>query len=303
MITEKLSSLRKNPKVLVESKLCFAASETELGIYDTFEQAQRVKLKSDQLLFCGMVTGRKVMHDDNANYESDFLPNESFVIAPNQTVEIDFPEAAIDDPTTCLAIEISMDRIHRVVEQLESASSLEREFGHWQYDHRILHINHAASTQHLLNRIVQMYTENHQDRQYMIDLAITELTVRLLREQTRNFILDYSEAVPDANGLSAVINYIHRNLDIHIDIDKLCKVAGMSRTKFFTEFKTHFNCTPAAFQLQARLKKAAELLKKNNKITTACFDSGFSDTSHFSRCFRNFYGLSPSEFREGYKSN
>ena len=59
MIKETITSRRQNPKVLVENKISFAGPETELSIYDTFEQADRVKLKSDQLLFCGMVTGKK----------------------------------------------------------------------------------------------------------------------------------------------------------------------------------------------------------------------------------------------------
>ena len=303
MISGKLSNIRKNPKVLVENKISFAAPETELSIYDTYEKASKVQLKSDQLLFCGMVTGKKVMHDAKADYQSDFLPHESFVMAPNHQVEIDFPEAKLESPTTCLAIEISLERINSIIDKVEQQAPLEKEYGPWQYQPHLVHTHHTAQTQQLLNRMVQIYTENHQDRNYMIDLAISELTVRLLRYQTRSFIMSHSEKFPDSNGLNAALSYIDENLANDLDIDQLCKLACMSRTKFFNQFKSHLGCTPGAFQQQARLKKAANMLKQGQKITQICFELGFNDASHFSRSFKRFFSLTPSAYRERHLSS
>lgn len=303
MIKEVLVKQRKNPKVLVENKISFAGPETQLSIYDTFEQANRVRLKSDQLLFCGMVSGKKVMHDDTASYESEFLPHESFVMAPNHGVEIDFPDAKIDQPTTCLAIEISLERIKNIVDRIEQSTPLEPTYGHWQYHQHLVHTRHNEQTQALLNRIVQIYTENHQDRTYMIDLAISELTVRLLRHQTRDFIISHSEQSPDCNGLNAALYFINQNLAASIDIEQLCKISCMSRTKFFQQFRAHLGCTPAAYQQQARLNKAANMIKQGYQITQVCFELGFTNASHFSRCFKQYFSLSPSAFKSRHLSS
>lgn len=297
MIKETITSRRQNPKVLVENKISFAGPETELSIYDTFEQADRVKLKSDQLLFCGMVTGKKVMHDQNLAFETEFFPHESFVMAPDQTVEIDFPEAKLDQPTTCLAIEISTDKIMQTLSNLEQNNPLEKTYGDWQYHPNLVHTHHNAQTQELLNRIVKIYTENHQDRSWMIDLAISELTIRLLRHQTRDFIISHAEKLPDGNGINASLQFIHQKLVEAIDIEELCKIACMSRTKFFQQFKQHLGCTPAVYQQQLRLKKAAEQIKRGERITQICFNLGYANSSHFSRCFKQFFGLSPSQYR------
>ncbi len=53
-----LKDIRK-PKTLVENKISFAADESEVSIYDTYEKASRVHLKADELLLCGMVSGKK----------------------------------------------------------------------------------------------------------------------------------------------------------------------------------------------------------------------------------------------------
>lgn len=298
MIHGSLLNHRQNPKVLVENKISFAGPETELSIYDTFEAAELVSLQADQLLFCGMVTGKKVMHNEDDSFTTPFLPHESFVMAPKQRVQIDFPEARLEQPTTCLAIEISVDKINQVVSMLNQHSPIDQDYGMWQYDQKLLHTHHNTETQALLNRIVQIYTEPHPDRSMLIDLAISELTVRLLREQAREFIIRHSEQIPDCNGLNAAIFQMSRDLALPLDIDELCKISCMSRTKFFEQFKRHLGCTPVAYQQQMRLKQAAKLIRQGKQITQVCFDLGFVNASHFSRSFKHQFGMCPTEYRQ-----
>ncbi|WP_426358377.1 helix-turn-helix domain-containing protein [Pseudocolwellia sp. HL-MZ19] len=303
MITEILCNKKQMPKVLVENKISFAGPESELSIYDTYEQAERVKLKSDQLLFCAMVSGKKVMHADKNDFVTEFIPHESFIMAPNQTVEIDFPIAQWEAPTTCLAIEVSLDRVKDTAQRLNQLAPLEEEFGFWDYSDQLIHTHHNNETEALLNRIVHIYTENHPDRNFMIDLAVSELTVRLLRQQTRDFMLNFCNEEPDNNGLNAVLNYITHHLSDSLDINYLCKVACMSRTKFFIQFKRHLGCTPMAFQHQMRLKKAGLLIKHGKQITQVCFELGFNNASHFCRSFKQFYGMSARDYKTRHLSS
>ena len=300
MITQAIDSVRNPPKVLVENKLSFAGPESELSIYDTYQQAEKVKLQSDQLLFCAMVTGKKVMHSTLDNFHGEFLPHESFIMAPGSSVEIDFPIAQISQPTTCLAIEISSERVQQVSAMLNQQQPLNQAFGHWQYDNKLVHTHHNRETQSVLNRIVHIYTENHPDRSAMVALAVSELTIRLLHQQTREFILAFSQQEPDHNGLNAAINQIELHLNESLSIDELARISCMSRTKFFHEFKVHLGCSPMVYQLQSRLKKAGKLLKQGQQITQTCFALGFINTSHFSRCFKKFYGISPRQYKERY---
>jgi len=302
MITQAIDSVRQPPQVLVENKLSFAGPESELSIYDTYQEAKKVKLLSDQLLFCAMVTGKKVMHSAADNFHGEFLPHESFIMAPGSAVEIDFPIAKIAEPTTCLAIEISSDRVQQVSAMLNQHKPINQVFGQWQYDHKLVHTHHNSETQGVLNRIVQIYSENHPDRSAMVALAVSELTIRLLHQQTREFILAFSQEEPDHNGLSAALNHIELHLSENIVIDDLARIACMSRTKFFHEFKVHLGCTPMAYQSQRRLKQAASLLRQGQQVTQTCFALGFTNTSHFSRCFKKFYGLSPRQYKDRYIS-
>lgn len=303
MISQHIDNSRSTPKVLVENKVTFAGPESELSIYDTYEQAKCVQLKSEQLLFCAMVTGKKVMHSDEEQFNSEFLPHESFVMAPDSMVEIDFPIAQLAKPTTCIAIEISTDRIKQVATSLNESTPINQTFGHWHYNNQLVHTHHNSQTQGLLNRIVHMYSENHQDRSAMISLAVSELIIRLLRHQTRDFMLSFCQQQPDNNSLTATVSYIEKNLAENLDIDVLARIACMGRTKFFNEFRLHFGCSPFAFQQQLRLKNAAILIKQGQQITQTCFELGFNNASHFSRCFKLFYGLTPRQYKQRHQIN
>lgn len=59
--------------------------------------------------------------------------------------------------------------------------------------------------------------------------------------------------------------------------------------------------TPSAEILSRRLKSAAERLmaEPDRTITQIAFDHGFNDSAYFTRCFRNWFGMSPREWRLG----
>jgi len=59
--------------------------------------------------------------------------------------------------------------------------------------------------------------------------------------------------------------------------------------------------TPSAFILERRLRRAADELRvlPNASITRVAFESGFSDSAYFSRCFRERFGASPRAWRSG----
>lgn len=58
----------------------------------------------------------------------------------------------------------------------------------------------------------------------------------------------------------------------------------------------------SGYILERRLRRAAELLagpEQGGSITGIALGSGFGDSSHFARCFRARFGMTPSAFRQG----
>jgi len=282
---------------LVESKLSFSGPDSQLSIYDTFSAASRVGLDAEQLMYCGMVKGKKVMHDFHQEHAEVFLPHESYVMPPGKHVEIDFPDANELQPTTCLTIEIPKERIETISERMRDLTNLDTVEHDWEYQPQIIHNQHTADTQQLLERLVSLYTQDNPDKEMMVDLGVSELIIKLLRQQGRDVLLNYCTKVPDATGITAAIHFLETHITLPLDIEQLCKKACMSRSRLYTEFKKQLGCSPGEYQQQQRLILATDMLKEGKSVTEACFDVGFSDLSHFSRRFNQFFGCAPSQFR------
>ncbi len=293
----KLDNRRQSRHLLVENKLSFAGPDSELSIYDTYQAAKRVGLGAGLLTYCGMVKGKKIMHDFSEHEGKPFLPHESYVMPPGEYVEIDFPEAKESRPTTCLTIEIPRERVEQVSERMRDLTTLEEVKHDWELQSTIIHNHHTTETQLLLERLVTLFTNNHPDKEIMVDLGVTELIVKMLRQQGRDVLLSYCRQQPDINGISAVLNYLDQYYALPLEVDELSKKACMSRSRFYVEFKKQLGCGPGEYQQQLRLKNAAEMIRNGHSISETCYDTGFNDLSHFSRRFTKFYGSTPRQFQ------
>lgn len=297
-----LHKRRQTRHLLIENKVSFGGPDTELSIYDTYQRVNGVGLDADQLLFCGMVSGKKIMHDQTSHTEL-FLPHESYVMPPGESVDIDFPEADEQRPTTCLTIEISRERVTSIAERLQQQVTLDVPQHHWDYHPRILHKHHTRDTQHLLERLVGLYTQNSPERDIMVDLGISELVTRMLREQGRDVLMQYSQRYPDASGLTAAVQYLESHLLQPLDIDTLCRKACMSRSRLYVAFSKQLGCSPGEFLQQRRLRTAAQAIRQGSSITSACYNTGFNDLSHFSRRFSKFFGMTPRSYQQQHRSS
>jgi len=99
-------------------------------------------------------------------------------------------------------------------------------------------------------------------------------------------------------ALRRVRDHIDAHLTKNITLEALSEVAGLSRCHFARAFKQSVGTAPHAYLLQRRLERAERLLKETElSLCQVALDSGFSDQSHFSSCFRRHFGESPRSFR------
>ncbi len=78
---------------LVENQTKFNLNNCEFSIYETHKAAFDVKLHFDTIAFTAMLQGRKYMKLENKTNYFDYFPGESVLVAPGETMVIDFPES------------------------------------------------------------------------------------------------------------------------------------------------------------------------------------------------------------------
>lgn len=92
--------------------------------------------------------------------------------------------------------------------------------------------------------------------------------------------------------------YIEHNFQNDISVENIAKVCGLNRTYFGKIFKEAVGKTPQEFLLNYRMVKATEFLKLTQlSIRDIGQAVGYENQLHFSRAFKNIYGMSPREWR------
>jgi AraC family transcriptional regulator len=96
------------------------------------------------------------------------------------------------------------------------------------------------------------------------------------------------------------IRYIDENLDASLSLEKIAEVSAYSPFHFHRIFKLITGETLQNYILRKRTEKSAFFLavKKDMEIKEIYFDLGFSNASVFSKTFKKYYGMPPSEFRK-----
>jgi AraC-like DNA-binding protein len=79
-------------------------------------------------------------------------------------------------------------------------------------------------------------------------------------------------------------------------VRKMSRLLGLSQRQLQRDTLRHFGLMPLHWVKEQRLTAARELLKKLRSIKTVSDQLGFKQLSHFSREFKLFHGLTPSEF-------
>ena len=80
-------------------------------------------------------------------------------------------------------------------------------------------------------------------------------------------------------------------------LNSLARSIGMSSFHFARVFAELAGAPPHRYLLRVRLNQAATRLLDGTSVTETCFQSGFSNLSHFVRTFQRHFGVSPAQFR------
>lgn len=97
------------------------------------------------------------------------------------------------------------------------------------------------------------------------------------------------------NNFKAIIE---ANVMNSVSIEELCILTGRSQSSFRRDFHAIYNMPPSQWIREKRLDKAKEMLLNTKfAVTDICYALGFESIAHFSRLFKSYFGIAPSEFR------
>lgn len=94
--------------------------------------------------------------------------------------------------------------------------------------------------------------------------------------------------------LVSIIERMEESLEDPLSPSILAKQAGLSTRQLERLFRRYLDRSPKRYYLELRLKKARSLLLQTDmSVINVALACGFSSPSHFSKCYRSFYGRTP----------
>ncbi|MBQ5878679.1 MAG: response regulator, partial [Alistipes sp.] len=104
----------------------------------------------------------------------------------------------------------------------------------------------------------------------------------------------------DEQLIRSLVELIERNIDrSEMTIEDFARALNMAHSTFYNKVKSLFGVTPVEFIRDMRLKRGYQLLQSGAyDISTVSYMVDFSDPRYFSKCFKNRYGISPSQIKE-----
>ena len=109
--------------------------------------------------------------------------------------------------------------------------------------------------------------------------------------------LRYRLGTANAKVVEAV-QVMENHLEDPLSCRQLAETVHLSTRQLERLFRRHFDQTPGQYYLRIRLDKGRNLLRRTGRsILDIAVASGFTSTSHFTRCYRKCFGHTPTEER------
>lgn len=88
-------------------------------------------------------------------------------------------------------------------------------------------------------------------------------------------------------------------LEKEFTITELCRALATSRTSLHRKVTQYTNKSISIYIREFRLQKAfGKLQNHSSTVSTVAYEVGFSDLAYFSKCFKAYYGITPSKILE-----
>jgi len=89
-----------------------------------------------------------------------------------------------------------------------------------------------------------------------------------------------------------------KNFQHDLQLDEFARLCGRSLSAFKRDFEKFYRQTPGKWLNDKRLEYASALLLSSDlNVNEICYESGFTNSSHFNKVFKDKYQVPPKQFR------
>jgi len=110
------------------------------------------------------------------------------------------------------------------------------------------------------------------------------------------------QSLGSTSSVSTVVEiakkYVQENDIKNINLTTVSNHVSMNYTYFSELFKKETGVTFSQYLMDVKMSKAVDLLKNPcNTVQQIAYELGYENPKHFSRAFKNYFGISPTDFK------
>ncbi|EHD6028804.1 AraC family transcriptional regulator [Vibrio parahaemolyticus] len=234
------------------------------------------------------------------------LGEESFIYDANHFLisSVDLPiianiiEASEEQPYLGLIMELDLTEISQLIVDSELAFTQAKEAQKG--------IAVGELSESLLDAFVRLaeLLDEGQNIKILAPIIKREIFYRLLMSEQGTRLHQIVTAGSHSHQIAKAIDWLKNNFVKPLSVGDLASYTGMSKSSFYTHFRSMTSMTPLQFQKKLRLSEARRLmLTENLDAMAATFKVGYESPSQFSREYSRLFGAPPSKDIKSLREN
>ncbi|MFL0951544.1 AraC family transcriptional regulator [Vibrio parahaemolyticus] len=234
------------------------------------------------------------------------LGEESFIYDANHFLisSVDLPiianiiEASEEQPYLGLIMELDLTEISQLIVDSELAFTQSKEAQKG--------IAVGELSESLLDAFVRLaeLLDEGQNIKILAPIIKREIFYRLLMSEQGTRLHQIVTAGSYSHQIAKAIDWLKNNFVKPLSVGDLASYTGMSKSSFYTHFRSMTSMTPLQFQKKLRLSEARRLmLTENLDAMAATFKVGYESPSQFSREYSRLFGAPPSKDIKSLREN
>lgn len=162
----------------------------------------------------------------------------------------------------------------------------------------VLRVENDVALTVLFQSLRAYLAEKEKPAEPLVRLKLKELVISVLTGGKNAGLAAWFRRLA-ASDAPAIAEIMEENFRYNLSLEEYARLCHRSLSSFKREFQAHFHTSPGKWLLQRRLDHSAKLLVNSSaSVTEIAFDSGFEDVSHFSRAFKDRFGIPPVSYRQ-----
>ncbi len=237
---------------------------------------------------CLIAQGKKqvLLGEDCFVYDA----NHFLISSVNLPITANIMEASEDKPYLGLILELDLQDISQLIVDSEYSVAQNKEAQKG--------IAVGTLSQPLLDAFVRLLSLMYEPESIKVLAPVIkrEIFYRLLISEQGSRLHQIVTDGSHSHQISKAIEWLKNNFVKPLSVGELASYSGMSKSAFYTHFRSMTSMTPLQFQKKLRLSEARRLmLTENLDAMATTFKVGYESPSQFSREYSRLFGAPPSK--------